>query len=250
MPLLVRRNIRMAASIAAVLALPHLAPAGTINFAALDFSSPVVELGSDSVTIPSGTIAGQYTLAATLSFASNILDLSGVQITCSNPGISSTCGSLDLEFEALSGSGSGNVLLVAPSLSGSGSASGFARVCLADTQDICSSDGSGSQSVTIPFSGSISGTASNSFNLINGFNVLGDFHLDGLPSNGSVSLTDSFAITFVSASFDSGGGPGVGAPVPEPRTLMPMSLGMLSLIIGRALRIRTQRDKARKCTCV
>ena len=215
-----------------LLIMVRVASAGSISFGELDFTNPVLAIGGSTfVSVPANTTAGQYTLGASLTLSNDVLDLNSVQIVCSNPGLGGVCGPVDLEFQALSAVAAGDSLLVDATLSGTGSASGFARVCIADTQHICSSDGSGSESITIPFSGLISGSGSSGFTLAGGFDLLGDFHLDGLAGNSSVSLGDSFSISMAVAAADMGGGGGsAGPPVPEPATFAPMLLGVIALL--------------------
>jgi len=217
-----------------LLVVPGLALAGTISFEELDFTSPVLALGgSGFVSIPANTVAGQYSLGATLSFANDTLDLGGVQITCSSPGMSGVCVPLDIQFQALSAGGGSGSFFFDTSLSGTGSASGFARICIADSGHICSSDGSGSQSINISFNGSISGSNNASFNT-GGFDILGDFHLDGLPLNNSVNLPGSFTISMAVAQADMEGPP-VGSLVPEPSTMFPLLVVSLFALRRRRL---------------
>ena len=208
-------------------ALPIASYGGTISFGELDFISPVLEIGSGTfVSIPSGTTAGQYSIGANLVSNASGLDLSSVQIICNTVG---GCGPLDLEFQATSGSGSGDLLFVQTQLDGTGdSASGFAQICVADSQHICSSNGSGSQSITIPFEGAITGSDSNTFSLVNGFNVLGDFHLDGLPHDSTgVTLSNSFSITLEGSFIIKSSPP---PEVPEPGTMDALITGIVLLL--------------------
>jgi len=227
-----------------------LTRAGTISFGELDFTFPALEIGGSSfVSIPSGTIAGQYTIGADL-FCDNctadvpttsVLRLSNVQIVCTTSG---GCGPIDLEFQAQFGSGTGDVLLLTPELSGSGdSASGFAQICVADSQHICSSNGSGSQSVSIPFSGLIDGSDAANFSLINGFSIFGDFHLDGLPQDSTgVSLTNSFSISLAAASTVKSSPPPE-FDTPEPAAMFPFLAAIVLMFrASRSLGAGTQNQ--------
>jgi hypothetical protein len=241
---------RESCAVLLLLAAPVVTLGGTISFGELDFTFPVLAVGGGSfVSIPGSSSAGQYTVSATLSCdncsdvspSPSILHLSGVQIICSNPGLSETCGPIDLEFDAQFGAGAGDVLLVQTDLSGSGdSASGFAQICVADSQHLCSSNGSGSQSINIGFNGQISGSDSSNFSLIQGFGIFGDFHLDGLPADSTgVSLTDSLSITLNAASTVKDFPPPLDTP--EPATMFPFLASLVSLVALGKRRFRASR---------
>lgn len=242
---------------ALLLALPGAVQAGVINFTELDFTNPILAVGSGSFVSMSGSSSG-YSLSGSLScdFCTSssgndsTLDLTSLNITCSTPG---GCGSLDIEFDAQNGNGNaGDSLLPEFQLSGSGdSVSGFAQFCIADTQNICLANGNGTESVSISFSGQPSGSNSSGFNLNGEFSIFGDFHLDGLSADSTGVTVSDLSISLPVAEGDMGGGGGVGSPppLPEPSTLLLCLAGLAGIyVIGnrraqRRLELNTRELK-------
>ncbi len=173
------------------------------------------------------SFSGEFCLDASCQGGPNgtTARLTNASLSCSNPGDSGSCGPVDIRFEADSFNFTQG--LVELSLSGFGSASGYAAVCLESESNICASDLTGSQSVFIHFDGLIAGESMPlSFNNGGlGFNVLGGFHLDGLAGRTLVSLPDSFAISVIPITGSS--------QTPEPLTGLLLGFGLVSLIVLR-----------------
>ena len=195
------------------------------------FLSPVLQFGSSTdVQVTSTSIDGGYTFngefcansgcstGAIGTTADSLLRLTNLSLTCT---LSSTCSPVDISFEAQGASTTAGATSVNLNLVGAGSASGFARICIADSSHVCSAGGIGTQSFSFPFFGSLAGSAGGSFLSSGSFDVLGDFHLDGLAAGGNVTLSNSLDIGF--------NGPAAGGQVPEPGSLLLISAGLVAV---------------------
>lgn len=201
------------------------------------FLSPVTQFGSSTdVQVSPTSVAGGYIFSGEFcdnigcstgpvpTTADSLLRLTNLSLTCT---LTSTCSPLDVSFEAQGANAATGATFVNLVLAGAGSASGFARVCIADESHLCSSDGQGSQSFSFPFFGSLSGSAGGSFFSIGSFDVVGDFHLDGLAGGTNVALANSLDINLKAGA----------SAVPEPSGFFLLLAGLVAL----ALLCRSQK---------
>jgi hypothetical protein len=197
------------------------AHADSITYEQMLFTSPVLGFsGSNDVTasgassLPAGyTFSGEFCENAFCSSpistsADSLLRLTNVTLTCNGDG--SDCAPIDITFEALGASQNGSPVpsspvLVSLSLDGTGTASGFATICIADSISFCTSELSGPQSFSFGFNNFILGSASGAVVAPSGFDVYGNLHFNGLADGASVVLNNSLDL-----------GINVPNPVPEP----------------------------------
>lgn len=218
-------------------AIAQVGQAGSIFYYQMFFSDPVTQFGSgeDATVLP--TITGGYTFSgefcendhcsggAVATPFDSLLRLTNLTLTCG----ASNCAPIDILFEAdAAGENPFPMADFSLGLSGTGTASGFARICISTSQNICSSNLSGTYSANVSFSSSISGSADTFGVPINsGFSVLGDFHLDGLGSGQSVILSNSFDVGAKPTAV----GDQIGTP--EPSTLLLLPIGFLIVLMLR-----------------
>jgi hypothetical protein len=227
-----RRRMWMGvAMLAGLAASANLAQASSIGFSSLQFISPVPGFASGGDLIVSSRSLGRgdigtYTFGAELcqtgfctgdtGSPSSQIRLTQLSLSCLANDTGGTCGPIDVTFEVAAETSPGSVpidlLLSNGGLSGASSLSGYARVCIVDTNDLCSSDGSGTLSYTFAFGPQISGDVGTVYNAAGGFQVLGFFHLDGLADGATVTLGNSLELS----AGDAVGGSGV----PEPGTMV------------------------------
>jgi len=226
----------MLAPMVVCLGLVSISYAGSINYDFIAIDSPVFASGFGSAVVPA-TLTGGYTFSGefcendscstgpVFTTASSLLRLTNLTLTCDS---SSTCAPIDVTFEADTFSAPSGPINVNVSLTGSGSASGYARVCFADDNNICSSALFGNESFTFPYVNNISGLAQGTIASNGSFSVLGDFHVNGVQGGSSVNLFNSLDISLTSS-------------VPEPSTILPLGAG-LALLGAYALRMRRLRS--------
>jgi hypothetical protein len=142
-----------------------------------------------------------------------------LNLTCNSE---STCAPVDVSFEALGASAPVGLLDLNVSLTGGGSAIGYTRVCITDSNNLCTSQLFGNVSTSFPFAFSVSGGSTGAFFSNGSFDLLGDFHIEGLASGASVTLSNSLDIGITQ----------VGA-VPEPAALSLLPIGLAALALLR-----------------
>jgi len=196
--------------------------AGSISYDFIAIDSPVFASGFGSAIVPP-TLAGGYTFSGefcendscstgpVFTTASSLLRLTNLTLTCDS---GSTCAPIDVTFEADTFSAPSGPINVNVQLTGSGSASGYARVCFADENNICSSALFGNESFTFPYVNNISGLAQGTISSNGSFSILGDFHVNGVQGGSSVNLFNSLDISLTSS-------------VPEPSTIVPLGFGLV-----------------------
>jgi hypothetical protein len=220
-----------------VLAISNGALASTITYTQLSFSTPVPAFGNGTdVTVPS-TATGGYTFGGEFclnegcaggpvsTFSDSLLRLTNLNLTCNSR--EGACAPIDINFEAQGGSGPTGITQVNVDLIGAGSASGFARVCIADSSHICSSALFGPESFSFSFANNVTGSAMGLITTTGNFDLLGDFHIDGLAPGASMTLSNSLDIGLTSAEVVTGF---PGDPEPSTVFLLTTGLGALALL--------------------
>lgn len=208
--------------------------ASPITYNQLLFTTPVLSFGSGTdVTASSSSVTGGYSFngefcvnegcstGAVSTTATSLLRLTNLSLTCSS---GETCAPLDITFEAQGATGPAGATDVSVNLIGGGSTSGFTRICVADANHICTADLFGTQSFSFSFVNSISGSAQGTISTPGSFNLFGNFHVDGLASGSSVTLSNSLDIGLTSRS------QGGGVPEPSALYLLPAGLAVLALL--------------------
>ncbi|HEV2687369.1 MAG TPA: PEP-CTERM sorting domain-containing protein [Bryobacteraceae bacterium] len=226
-------TVRTLLGLAAVLVIPTGAVASPIAYNQLSFTSPVFQFGTGTDVLgSSASVTGGYSFngefcvnegcstGAIPTSATSLLRLTNLSLTCTS---GSTCAPVDIAFEAQGASGPVGLTDLNVNLTGGGSASGFTRICVADSNDICTADLFGNLSSSFPFAGAVSGGTVGTFVSTGSFDLLGDFHVNGLASGSSVTLTNSLDIGLTSVS---------AGKVPEPSAvfLLPAGLAALALL--------------------
>lgn len=226
------------ATLIGFLAAGRPASASLVTYSQLFFLSPVFQFGTSTSAVVSPTFTGGYTFNAEFcvnEFCStgtgpntgdSVVRLTNLTLTCTLDA-SSICGPVDVMFDASVSSaptGPSNIDVV---LGGIGSASGFAQVCVTDSMNLCSSGLQGSESSGFPFFGTIAGSTEFDINSLGSYDLLGDFHINGLTGGSSLNLPGSLDI--------SSGGDIVRRPppVPEPSTAILLSAGLFAFVILR-----------------
>ena len=215
------------------------ARAALITFQSVVFTAPVFQFSGTNDAIVGTIDAGQYSFSGEFcvnedcsggpvpTVDDSLLRLTNLTLTCTNPAFSGFCGPIDVLFQANDESSLISSGAIDVELNGSGTASGYARACLADSVNICASDLTGPESVTVPFTNAISGgNQISSVPFSPGFMLLGDFHLNGLQQNSSVTLSSSLDIGLV----DKGS-----TATPEPSSAWLVSLGATLLFVWRKI---------------
>ena len=223
------------------LAVTGVAFGGAINYDFIAIDSPVFATGSGSAIVTPTAVDG-YTFSGEFcendscstgpvsTSASSLLRLTNLTLTCDS---GSECAPIDVEFEADTFSAPSGPINVNVQLTGVGNASGYARVCFADQNDLCSADLFGNQSFTFSYVNNISGLAQGTISSTGSFNVLGDFHVNGVQSGSSVNLFNSLDISLTSA-------------VPEPSTTALFAIGLVLLaVIARKFGVGHHLDSIR-----
>jgi PEP-CTERM motif-containing protein len=211
------------------------AVASPVTYNQFLFISPVFQFGSSTDVQVGPTLVDGYLFNGEFcdnsgcstgpvpTTADSLLRLTNLSLTCDQ---GSTCSPIDVSFEAQGANAATGTTSVNLNLLGIGSASGFARVCIADEGHLCSSDAQGAQSFSFPFFGTLTGNAGGSFFSMGFFDVVGDFHLDGLDPGANVSLPDSLDISLKAVSSQ--------APEPSSLLLLAAGLGLVTLLRRRS----------------
>jgi len=232
---------RTISAIIVCLVLSVAAQAGSVGYSFIAIESPAFAFGSGSAFVPS-TFTGGYTFSGefcendscstgpVFTSASSLLRLTNLSLTCDSS-FGSVCSPIDVTFEADAFSAPAGPMNVGLQLTGSGNTSGFARVCIADSSHLCSSDLFGSESFSFSFVNSISGTAQGMISSNGSFNVLGDFHVDGVQGGSSVNLFNSLDLSLTSA-------------VPEPSTTLLFGVGLVLLTAFARNAARRQKQRS------
>ncbi|HYL77199.1 MAG TPA: PEP-CTERM sorting domain-containing protein [Bryobacteraceae bacterium] len=221
--------------LAIALAMSIGALASPITYNQLFFTTPVLSFGSatDVLALPS-SITGGYSFSGEFcvnegcstgpvaTTATSLLRLTNLSLTCSS---GDNCAPVDVGFEAQGASAPAGAADVSVTLIGDGSATGFARVCVADSNHLCTADLFGTQSFSFSYVSAISGSAQGTITTPGAFNLFGNFHVDGLASGSSVMLTNSLDIGLTSRS--------QGGAVPEPSALFLLPAGLAALALLR-----------------
>jgi hypothetical protein len=188
--------------------------------------------------VSSANVAGGYSFSGefcvndncpggpALTFSDSLLRLTNLNLTCNSR--EGACAPIDVNFEAQGATAPVGTMQVNVDLVGNGSASGFARVCIADSSHICSSALFGPESFSFSFANNVTGSAMGLITTTGNFDLLGDFHIDGLAPGASVTLSNSLDIGLTSNAVVTGF-PGV----PEPSTVFLLTTGLGSLALLR-----------------
>jgi hypothetical protein len=215
------------------LAMSSGALASPISYNQLDFFTPAFSIGSSTdVMASSSSVEGGYSFngefcvnagcstGAIGTTADSLLRLTNLSLTCTS---GSTCAPLDVTFEAQGATTLPGSISVDVSLIGNGSTTGFTRMCIADLNHLCTADLFGSQSFSFSYVNNIAGDAAGTISTTGSFDLLGNFHVDGLASGASVTLTNSLDIGLTSKA------PGA-VPEPSATFLLPAGLAALALL--------------------
>jgi hypothetical protein len=221
--------------LAIVLALSSGALASPITYNQLLFTTPVLSFGTGTdVTASSSSVTGGYSFngefcvnegcstGPVATTATSLLRLTNLSLTCSS---GETCAPLDITFEAQGATAPAGATDVSVNLIGGGSASGFTRICVADANHLCTADLFGTQSFSFSYVSSISGSAQGTISTPGNFDLFGNFHVDGLSSGKSVTLSNSLDIGLTSRS--------QGGAVPEPSAIFLVHAGLAALALLR-----------------
>lgn len=226
------------AAVVACAALPNIASAGSITYSNLEFLDPVVVLASgNDAAISNATIVGEggtYTLSAHFcltgfcpgdSASSDKLRLTFLTLTCSGGG---TCAPLDISFEADGTTAAGttglDTWLTNGSFTGTGP-SGYVKVCIQDSSHVCTATADGTQSDTFTFDSGLVGADNFFFPESGTFTLIGDFHINGLASGSTVSISNSLDIADL--------------VTPEPGSIVLITSGVAALLLLRRRRVRS-----------
>ena len=238
-------RVAMLLTVLAVSGAGNRARAGLITYQSLVITAPVFQFSGTNDANVGTTDAGQYSFSGEFcvnedcsggpvpTADDSLLRLTNLTLTCTNPVFSGVCGPIDVSFQANDEGSLVTSGAIAIELNGSGTASGYARACLTDSVNLCASDLTGPQSVTVQFTNAISGgNVISSVPFSPGFMLLGDFHLNGLQQNSSVILSSSLDIGL------SGRFGGILTPEPSPAWLVPLGAILLGLWGGLSVRSR------------
>jgi hypothetical protein len=219
--------------LAVVLAISSAAVASPINYSDLLILSPAFGFGFGDATASSSSTDGGYSFSgefcvnedcstgAIPTSATSLLRLTNMTLTCISE---STCAPVDVAFEAQGASAPVGLMNLNVNLTGGGSAIGYTRVCISDSNNLCTPELFGNVSTSFPFAFSVSGGSTGAFFSNGSFDLLGDFHVNGLASGASVTLSNSLDIGITQV--------GAGA-VPEPAALSLLPLGLAALALLR-----------------
>jgi hypothetical protein len=211
-------------------AMPRIAEAG-ITYSGFQFSDPIFATNGTADVKISGSVGGEggtYSLSAEFcqtgfctgdSVQTDTVRLTNLNISCTSGG---TCDPIDISFQVSGSTDDPATLLEMYLDSGSFTGTpptGFSRLCVSDGSNVCSSTGVGAQSSTFTFGSGLVGTTEFTYQPNGPFNIIGDFHLDGLTNGSSVSLGSSLSVT-VSA-------------IPEPAAILLFASGLGGLVLLR-----------------
>jgi len=218
--------------VAILVVISAAAVAAPINYSSLLILNPAFGIGFNDVTASSSFTSGGYSFSgefcvnescstgAIPTSATSLLRLTNLNLTCIS---SSTCAPVDFSFEALGATAPVGLMNLNVSLTGGGSAVGFTRICVSDSNDLCTPQLFGNLSTSFPFAFSVSGGSTGAFFSNGSFDLLGDFHIEGLASGASVTLSNSLDIGITQ----------VAAAVPEPANLLLLPIGLAALALVR-----------------
>jgi hypothetical protein len=220
-----------------LLAISNGALASTITYTQLSFSTPVPGFGNGTDVTVAATASGGYTFGGEFCLnegcaggpvstsSDSLLRLTNLNLTCNSR--EGACAPIDVNFEAQGATGPAGIMQVNVDLIGTGSATGFARVCIADSSHICSSALFGPESFSFSFANNVTGSAIGLITSTGNFDLLGDFHIDGLAPNTSVTLSNSLDIGLTGNAVVGG------SRTPEPSSIFLLTAGLGALALLR-----------------